>query len=344
MPKFFSISKTSFSRWRRNWFSCAKSLVEVICVVVTVTGAFVAVTEAIAVLGAVLILSETDAVIDVATNSFFAEVTIASGAVIVIVAEDFDFVTTDSSLTEVLVVTFSARFVVLLAVTLAEGTVSVVIGTPLVILDPVIGTEGEVIWVVAKILVAAVKVSEVVWDVVTVNGEVVVTERGVIVVVEKVLVVSGAAVLVFRVLVVSIGTAVVVFATKISVDGAIAIVAWEVVAVVPATFSVIWGTVTNVEDDLLLFMSGDRVVVIVGKMVVTIIAGSEAVEENLVDIAYDAVIVGVVGVVSWVVNAVFGPVIETSWAVFVFDAIIDTFVRVVDEAGATVFLGVIADT
>lgn len=55
---------------------------------------------------------------------------------------------------------------------------------------------------------------------------------------------------------------------------------------------------TNVEDDLLLFMSGDRVVVIVGKMVVTIIAGSEAVEENLVDIAFDAVIVGVVGVVS----------------------------------------------
>ena len=75
------------------------------------------VTEAIAVLGAVLTVSETDAVIDVKINSFVAEVTIASGAVTVFVAEGFDVVTIDSSLTEMLVETFSARFVVLSVVT-----------------------------------------------------------------------------------------------------------------------------------------------------------------------------------------------------------------------------------
>ena len=243
------------------------------------------VTETIAVLGAVLIVSETDAVIDVTINSFVAEVTIASGAVTVFVAEGFDVVTIDSSLTEVLVETFSARFVVLSVVTWAEGTVSVVIGTPLVILDPVIRTDGAVNWVVPEILVAPAKTSGGVWDAIAVNGEVAVTERGVIAVVDKVMVVSGAVVLSFRILLVSIGAAVPVFATKILVEGAIAIVAWEVVPIVRATFSVIWGRVTNVEDDLAVFISG----------------------------------------------------------VFVFDEIIDIVVWVMEEAGAAVFLGLIAE-
>ena len=518
MPNFLSISKSSFSRWRRNWFSSTRSLVVVICAVAAVVGEFVVVTETIAVLGAVLTVSEADAVIDVKINSFVAEVTIASGAVTVFVAEGFDVVTIDSSLTKMLVETFSARFVVLSVVTWAEGTVSVVIGTPLVILDPVIRTDGAVNWVVPEILVAPAKMSGGVWDAIAVNGEVAVTERGVIAVVNKVMVVSEAVVLSFRILLVSIGAAVSVFATKILVDGAIAIVAWEVVPIVRATFSVIWGRVTNVEDDLVVFISGDgadvdfaepfvlvvsvvfilldrailsvagvttvftvsvirtnkvlaalprtifavvgaiikvdvavtfflgdavvisgvvkevdvvvwvntafieavieavaevvfrgiilfleellpvavalaviiadvleaiikvvgavfwfleltvvaafvvvvivtadklvaapvavditSLVVIVGKTVVSVIAGSEAVEEIFEDIEYDAVTFGVVGVVFWIVNAVFEPVIKSSWAVFVFDTIIDIVVWVMEEAGAAVFLGLIAE-
>ena len=73
------------------------------------------------------------------------------------------------------------------------------------------------------------------------------------------------------------------------------------------------------------------------------IAGSEAVEEIFEDIEYDAVTFGVVGVVFWIVNAVFEPVIKSSWAVFVFDTIIDIVVWVMEEAGAAVFLGLIAE-
>ena len=517
MPNFLSISKSSFSLWRRNWFSSTRSLVVIICAVAAVVGEFVVVTETIVVLGAVLTVSETDAVTDVKINSFVAEVTIASGAVTVFVAEGFDVVTIDSSLTEMLVETFSARFVVLSVVTWAEETVSVVIGTPLVILDPVIRTDGAVNWVVPEILVAPAKMSGGVWDAIAVNGEVAVTERGVTAVVDKVMVVSEAVVLSFRILLVSIGAAVSVFATKILVDGAIAIVAWEVVPIVRATFSVIWGRVTNVEDDLVVFISGDGadvdfaepfvlvvsvvfilldrailsvagvttvftvsvirtnkvlaalprtifvvvgaiikvdvavtfflgdavvisgvvrevdvvvwvntafievvieavavvfrgiilfleellpvavalaviiadvleaiikvvravflfleltvvaafvvvvivtadklvaapvavditlLVVIVGKTVVSVIAGSEAVEEIFEDIEYDAVTFGVVGVVFWIVNAVFEPVIKSSWAVFVFDTIIDIVVWVMEEAGAAVFLGLITE-